>query len=104
MQSYQIEKYYYTRTKNIVPTDTGNELFLFASLIKETNQPVSDGTREKVQPIVSKLIEESLESTNPVFLKMKNDTVMYEIPFVTFKRLEHLAESDVEKFFLYAND
>lgn len=101
MQTYQIEKYFYTRTKNIVPTDTGKGIFLFASLIMETNQPLGDSNRNKVTPVVSKLYENSITACPSIYLELPSETILKEISHETFKKLKVLAEEDEYSFFLF---
>ncbi len=101
MQAYQIEKYFYTRTKNIVPTESGKELFLFASLIMEINQPLGNSNRNKVIPVVSKLYEKSVAACPPIYLELANDTIMEEISYETFEKLKVMAEKDEYSFFLF---
>jgi len=67
VKSQQHEKYYYTRTKNIVPGDTGPELFLFAGLVKELEQPLGDSIRKKTTPILSEMLEEPFHYCNAIY-------------------------------------
>lgn len=102
MQTYQIEKYFYTRTKNIVPTDTGGkELFLFASLVIEKNQPIGDSTRKNVKTVISKLYEKPVEASPSIYLELANDTILKEVTHKRFTILVNLAETDEYSFFLF---
>lgn len=102
MQTYQIEKYLYTRTKNIVPTDSGGkELFLFASLVIEKNQPIGDSSRTSVKTVVSKLYEKPVESCPSIYLELANDTILKEVTQKRFAILVNLAETDEYSFFLF---
>lgn len=101
MQTYKIEKYFYTRTKNIVPADSGKELFLFASLIIEIIQPLGESTRKKVNPVVSKLYEKPVKSCPSIYLELPNETILEEVPYETFKKLKIMAEEDLYSFFLF---
>lgn len=101
MQTYQIEKYFYTRTKSIVPTESGKELFLFASLIMEINQPLGESNRNKVTPVVSKLYEKPVKLCPLIYLELPNETILEEIPYDTFEELKVMAEEDTYSFFLF---
>lgn len=101
MKSYQIEKYFYTRTKNIVPTENGKELFLFAGLIMEINQPLGDSTRNKVVPMVSKLYEKNITACPKIYLELPNETILKEISYETYEELKVLAEEDTYSFYLF---
>lgn len=97
----QTEKFYYTRTKNVVPTDSGPELFLFAGLIRELAQPLGTSTRNKVEPIFSEMIEEPYQTCKPIYRELPNETIHKEISYETMLQLEKLAKTDLQSFFLF---
>lgn len=101
MKALQTEKYFYTRTKNVVPTESGLELFLFAGLIRELKQQLGDSIRTKVESVLEEMIEEPLHSSHPLYRDLPNETVMVEVSGKTFKELQQLVESDLMSFFLF---
>lgn len=101
MENYQIEKFFYTRTKNVVPADTGPELFLYAALIIETNQPLGSVERNKVDHVASELLECPLHNASALYKELPNLTVMYEVSTKTFDWLKVAIERDRQAFFLF---
>lgn len=101
MKSQQHEKYYYTRTKNVVPSETGPELFLFAGIVKELEQPLGDSIRKKTTSIVSEMIEEPFHTCSAIYKELPNETVLFEISYNECLELERVAEVDLQSFFLF---
>lgn len=101
MKSQQYEKYYYTRTKNVVPSETGPELFLFAGIVKELEQPLGDSIRKKTTPIVSEMIEEPFHSCKAIYKELPNETVLLEITYAECQELVRLTKVDLQSFFLF---